>query len=309
MLAVIFFLLIVPLAAQQKKDSSLVFDDISGWMSYLTSDRLKGRVEGSVENREVTDSIAAYFKLLGLKPFKSDNFLQTFYRHPDDSTITTSNVIACLPGTEKPDEYILLSAHFDHVQIGYYNKKDKIYNGANDNASGTSVLLALARQLSMTGPHTRSILFCAFNAEEAGLIGSTHFSENINARQIVAGINLEMLGYPQFGKNTIMLTGMLKSDLYSLLKKRMPGSGIRIRRERGDLFQRSDNYPFAKNGVPAHTLMASDDREPCYHSPCDELKRMNLPNMTSLTIGIQILIDGLLNGADTPKRIDSADLQ
>lgn len=307
--AVVFLLLIAPIYAQQKKDSSLVFEDISGWMSYLTSDRLKGRVEGSVENREVTDSIAAYFKLLGLKPFKSDKFLHTFYRHPDDSTITTSNVIAWLPGTEKPEEYILLSAHFDHVQIGYYNKKDKIYNGANDNASGTTVLLALARQLVLSGPHKRSILFCAFNAEEAGLVGSNHFSDNINANQVVAGINLEMLGYPQFGKNTIMLTGMHKSDLYSLFKKRMPASGIRIRRERGDLFQRSDNYAFAKNGVPAHTLMASDDREPCYHAPCDELKRMNLPNMASLTNGIQILIDGLLNGMDTPKRISPADLQ
>lgn len=307
LIAVIFFLLAAPVAAQSTKDNSVVLEDIRNWMSYLTADRLKGRVEGSAENREVTDSIASWFRKFGLQPFASEQFLHTFYRHPDDSIISTSNVIGWLPGKEKADEYILISAHFDHVQIGFYNKKDKIYNGANDNASGTSVLLALVRQLTLAAPHQRSIIFCAFNAEEAGLIGSTDFSEKIDPAKIIAGINLEMMGYPQFGKNTLMLTGMHKSDLYRLFKSRSAEAGIRIRRERGDLFERSDNYPFAKKGVPAHTLMASDDREPCYHSPCDELKRMNLPNMASLAAGIQYLIEGLLDGTATPGRLQSSD--
>lgn len=301
--AIVCFLLVCPVQAQQKTDNSIVYKDISGWMNYLTDDRLKGRVEGSAENREVTDSIASYFQQLGLLPYKAAQLKHRFYTHPDDTAVTVSNVIGWLPGTEKPDEFILISAHFDHVQIGYYHKTDKIYNGANDNASGTSVLLAMARQLVLTGPHKRSILFCAFNAEEAGLLGSIDFAEKIDAAQIIAGINLEMLGYPQFGKKTLMLTGMNKSTLYPLLKKGLTNASIRLRRERGDLFERSDNFSFARKGIPAHTLMASDDRERCYHRPCDELQRMDLTNMELLTKGIVSAIEGLLDGSATPGRL------
>jgi Zn-dependent M28 family amino/carboxypeptidase len=289
--------------AQLAVDSNTVLKDIRGWMEYLSSDRLKGRVEGSPQNREVTDSIASYFAELGLEPYLASGLLHTFYTDDLDSSITTSNVIGVLRGSEKPDEYIVLSAHFDHVQVGFYHKTDKIYNGANDNASGTSVMLAIARQLVLTGPHKRSIVFCAFNAEEAGLIGSADFAGKINADQIIAGINLEMLGYPQYGRKAVMLTGMFNSDLYKLFRKRAEGASIRFRRERGDLFERSDNYSLAKKGIPAHTIMASDDREPCYHRPCDELKRMNLPNMAVLAQGIIHLMEGLTDGSETPTRI------
>ena len=290
-------------SAQLAVDSSTVLEDIRSWMEYLTTDRLKGRVEGSPQNQEVTRAIADYFSSLGLKPYLDSGLLHTFYRDDTDTSISTSNVIGWLPGSEKPEEFIVLSAHFDHVQVGYYNKTDKIYNGANDNASGTSVLLAIAKQLVLTGPHKRSIVFCAFNAEEAGLIGSSDFAEKINPEQIVAGINLEMLGYPQYGRQTVMLTGMYNSDLYKILRKRAEAASIRFRRERGDLFERSDNYSLAKKGIPAHTIMASDDREPCYHHPCDELKRMNIPNMVALAKGIIFMMEGLLDGSETPTRI------
>jgi hypothetical protein len=290
-------------SAQLAVDSSTVLEDIRSWMEYLTTDRLRGLVEGSPQNQEVTRAIADYFSSLGLKPYLDSGLLHTFYRDNTDASISTSNVIGWLPGSEKPEEFIVLSAHFDHVQVGYYNKTDKIYNGANDNASGTSVLLAIAKQLVLTGPHKRSIVFCAFNAEEAGLIGSSDFAEKINPEQIVAGINLEMLGYPQYGRQAVMLTGMYNSDLYKILRKRAEGASIRFRRERGDLFERSDNYSLAKKGIPAHTIMASDDREPCYHHPCDELKRMNIPNMAALAKGILYMMEGLLDGSETPTRI------
>ncbi|MCU0385434.1 MAG: M28 family peptidase [Flavihumibacter sp.] len=290
-------------SAQLAVDSITIMEDIRSWMEYLTTDRLRGRVEGSPQNQEVTRAIADYFSSLGLKPYLDSGLLHTFYRDNTDTSISTSNVIGWLPGSEKPEEFIVLSAHFDHVQVGFYNKTDKIYNGANDNASGTSVLLAIAKQLVLTGPHKRSILFCAFNAEEAGLIGSADFAEKINPAQIVAGINLEMLGYPQYGRQAVMLTGMYNSDLYKILRKRAEGASIRFRRERGDLFERSDNYSLAKKGIPAHTIMASDDRETCYHRPCDELKRMNIPNMAALTKGIIYMMEGLLDGSETPTRI------
>lgn len=299
----LFFTICTALPGIAQLPADQLKTDISGWMRYLTDDRMKGRVEGSDENREVTDSIAHYFGALGLKPFQSDQFKQTFYVNPDDSSVTVSNVIAWLPGTEKPEEFILISAHFDHVQIGFYDRNDKIYNGANDNASGTSALMAMARQLTLTGPYRRSILFCAFNAEEAGLVGSQHFAEQIDADKIVAGINLEMLGYPLFGKNTLMLTGTDRSDLHGILKKGLSRAGVRLRRERGNLFERSDNYSLAQKGIPAHTLMASDDREKCYHRPCDELERMDIDNMSSLSRAILTAINGLIEGVDTPRRI------
>lgn len=302
-IAVLVCFLSTNLYAQTISDTSLFYRDVYGWVHYLADDRLNGRAEGTAENREVTDSIARYFGQLGLQPYFNTGFLHGFADPENSADTSVSNVIAVLPGSEKPEEFILLSAHFDHVQFGYRQKKDKIYNGANDNASGTAVLLALARQLSLMGPQKRSILFCAFNAEESGLIGSIVFSKHLDARKIIAGLNFEMLGRPQFGKASFMLTGMHKSDLHRILKKNLKDEKVYMRNERGDLFERSDNYPLALKGIPAHTLMASDDREPCYHRPCDEVGRLNIDNMVVLGKAFLKGMSSLLDGTDTPQRI------
>jgi Zn-dependent M28 family amino/carboxypeptidase len=273
-------------------------------LSFLAHDSLNGRMAGTRENLIATAYIAGQFQQMGLQPFRSNSFKNTFYVDRNDSTITHSNVIAWLPGRSKPGEIIMISAHFDHVQAGRPSKGDKIYNGANDNASGTAAMLAMANYYALTRTNERSLLFCAFNAEESGLLGSFDFASTIHPDSIVAGINLEMLGVPQFGKNNIVVTGMKRSGLPDIMQKNLKGSEFRLRKERGeDLFERSDNYAFAVKGVPAHSFMASDDTEKCYHSPCDELKRMDTENMARLVEALITGISTIVSGRDTPSRI------
>ncbi|TMI73212.1 MAG: M28 family peptidase [Bacteroidetes bacterium] len=225
---------------------------------------------------------------------------------PSQYLMTEYNVVGLLPGRSKPEEVIIFSAHYDHEGV-YGAKGDSILNGANDNASGTTALLLLADYFCKRKDNERTILFCAFAAEELGLLGSKDFVEYIDPVKIIAGINIEMIGVPQYGKNKITIIGEKYSDLPRLLSRGFKNRGIVITREPSlekQLFQRSDNYYFALKGIPFHTIMSSDDDDACYHQPCDEVKRINIANMTRIINAIAAAARPLINGEATPRRTD-----
>jgi hypothetical protein len=217
------------------------------------------------------------------------------------------NIVGMLPGKSKPGEVILFSAHYDHE--GVFNrgkKKDSILNGANDNASGVTALLMLAKYFAQKNDNERTILFCAFAGEELGLLGSRDFVNGIVPASIIAGINIEMIGIPQYGKNNIFITGYNQSSLPSILKKQLLATSVRVKAgpsETKEFFKRSDNFPFAEKGIPAHSIMSSDDDDKCYHQPCDEIKRINIPHMTAVIKAIAVSVEILINGRETPTRI------
>ncbi len=217
------------------------------------------------------------------------------------------NIVGMLRGKSKPGEIILFSAHYDHEGVFKRGrKKDSIMNGANDNASGTTALLMLAKYFAQRNDNERTILFCAFAGEELGLTGSKDFVNNIPASSIVAGINLEMIGIPQYGKNNIFITGYDRSSLPAILEKQLGATTVKVETgpsEDKELFKRSDNYPFVQKGVPAHTIMSSDDDDKCYHQPCDELKRIDAGHMTTIIKAITTATRTLINGEETPTRI------
>jgi Zn-dependent M28 family amino/carboxypeptidase len=212
-----------------------------------------------------------------------------------------------IPGRSLPEEAIVFSAHYDHVDHSASNKIGEIFNGANDNASGTTAVLALAKYFSMRQDNERTLLFCLFSGEEIGLKGSRAFVNLIKPENIKAVINIEMIGmHNASGKNAFMFTGPYFSDLFKILKKNLDGEKVKAKEFTSDpnlLFQRSDNYPFAELGVPAHTIMCSDDNEPCYHQSCDDVKRMDIENMTRVIQAIAISCKTLISGVDTPTRI------
>jgi Zn-dependent M28 family amino/carboxypeptidase len=161
-----------------------------------------------------------------------------------------------LPGKSKPKEIVIFSAHYDHVGISSINKKDSIMNGANDNASGVTAVLMLAEYFARQGNNERTILFCAFAGEELGLIGSKNFRNYLIPESIVAVINIEMIGVPQYGKGIFFITCTKYSDLPALLKENMKGFNVKVKPEPNQnklLFQRSDNFSFVLKRVPAHT--------------------------------------------------------
>src|SRR5690606_22831015 len=131
------------------------------------------------------------------------------------------NVIGYLPGNRKPNEYVVFSAHYDHIGIGKPNEAgDSIFNGANDNAAGTTAIMMLADYFKAIGGNERSILFVAFTGEESGGFGSRYFSSRIKPEDVVAMFNIEMVGTEsKWGKNSAYITGFEKSDFGIILQK------------------------------------------------------------------------------------------
>ena len=215
------------------------------------------------------------------------------------------NLVGMLPGKSKPGEIIIFSAHYDHVGI-YPGGKDTIMNGANDDASGVTALLALANYFSKRNDNARTIVFCAFAGEELGLLGSGEFAAHINPEQIVAVINIEMIGVPEFGKNKVFISGAERSELPAILKKGLTTAHMQVIGEpdkKRKIFERSDNFSFVKYGIPAHSIMSSDDKDACYHKPCDEIRRIDIPTMTAIIKAIGAAALPLINGEDTPSRV------
>ncbi|MDQ3846546.1 MAG: M28 family peptidase [Bacteroidota bacterium] len=293
---------------------------LNQYLQFLASDSLKGRGNFTPELRKAAHFIAAEFGKEGLHFFPgTENFFHPFYPLRNtkekindspsvlDSTKILLNVVGVLPSNNIADEAIIFSAHYDHVgtEIG---KTDNIFNGANDNASGTAALLALAHYYALRKDNNRTLIFCAFSGEELGLLGSEEFVKYINPSSIKALINIEMIGRHKFGKKAFFVTGEYYSNLASILMKNLKGTGVRVIHEPSiekKLFMRSDNYAFALKGIPAHSVMSSDDSDECYHQPCDELKRLDVNNMAVIVQAIAIGCRSFIDGSITPKRINA----
>jgi peptidase M28-like protein len=218
------------------------------------------------------------------------------------------NVVGVLQGKTKPKELVIFSAHYDHV--GELN--GGICNGANDDASGTTALLMLAKYFAARNDNQRTILFCAFAGEELGLYGSYYLASILKPEYVSALINIEMIGKTNInGKNSFCVTGAEYSSLSQILKTNLRNNFVKpiaVCNER-NLFERSDNFPFALRGVPAHTVMCSDDGDPCYHMPCDDFKLIDIANMTTIIKAIAVASQSIIDARDTPSRINTSQMQ
>ncbi len=216
------------------------------------------------------------------------------------------NVVGILPGRSKTTEAIIFSAHYDHIDSDPSGNSFGIFHGANDNASGTTAVLELARYFSMKKDNERTIIFCLFAGEELGLLGSERFATLVSPENVKAVINIEMIGKTNAtGKEKFFVTGSKFSDLERIINKNLEGEKVQSALRKSDpanLFQRSDNYPFYQKGIIAHTIMCSDDNDPCYHQTCDTSKEIDFTNMTSIIKAIAKACRTLISGEDTPKR-------
>ncbi|HET7003584.1 MAG TPA: M28 family peptidase, partial [Puia sp.] len=199
-----------------------------------------------------------------------------------------TNLIGMIPGISKPDEYVIFSAHYDHLGIGKPDAAgDSIYNGANDDASGTAAVIALAGYFRKLHNNERTLIFAAFTAEEIGEFGSAYFSGKFNPEKVVAMLNIEMIGTEsKWGKNSAYISGYDRSDLGSILQKNLGNTPFKFYPDpypEQQLFLRSDNASLAKKGVPAHSISTSKmDVEKYYHQPGDEIGTLDLANMTEI---------------------------
>jgi hypothetical protein len=221
-----------------------------------------------------------------------------------------SNVVGVLPGKTKKDEYVIFSAHYDHLGIGKPDAKgDSIYNGANDDAAGTTAVIMLANYFSKLKNNERTLIFVAFTAEEIGGFGSKYFSKQIEPEKAIAMFNIEMIGTEsKWGKNSAYITGYEKSNFGKILQKNLEGSSFHFEPDpypNQNLFYRSDNATLAALGVPAHTISTSKmDNEPNYHKQSDEIETLDMNNMAEIIKAIAISSKTIVNGKDTPTRVE-----
>lgn len=224
-----------------------------------------------------------------------------------------SNVVGKISG-KRSNEVVLFSGHYDHLGIRG-TEGDTIYNGANDDASGTTAVIALAKYFKDMGTKPeRTIMFAAFTAEEGGGYGSTYFSQQLNPDEIVAMFNIEMIGKPAVsGPNTAWITGFERSSFGELLQKAVEGTEYEFYADPypdQNLFYRSDNATLARLGVPAHSISTTPiDVDKDYHQASDEVSTLDLAHMTNTIKAIAAAAGRMISGEDTPTRVDKASVR
>lgn len=218
------------------------------------------------------------------------------------------NIVGVLPGKTKPNEYVIFSGHYDHLGILSAIKGDSIANGADDDASGTTAVITLAKYYKKLNNNARTLIFVAFTAEEKGEYGSQHFAQTIEPDKVVAMFNIEMIGKPsKWGQNSAFITGYERSDFGKILQKNLAGTSFKFYPDpypAQDLFYRSDNASLARVGVPAHTISTDQiDTDKLYHTVGDEVSTLDMANITSTIRAIALSSRSIVNGTDTPTRV------
>jgi hypothetical protein len=231
-----------------------------------------------------------------------------------------NNVVGVLPGKSKPDEYVIFSGHYDHLGVGSpeegmpHKATDSIYNGANDDAAGTTAVIMLANYFKKLNNNERTIIFTTFVAEELGGYGAKYFSKQMVPAKVIAMFNLEMIGTEsKWGKNSAYITGYEKTNMGEILQKNLEGTAFKFYPDpypEQQLFYRSDNATLAKLGVPAHTISTSKmDSEPNYHTADDEIETLDIDNMTEIIKAIALSSSSIISGKDAPTRVDATQLR
>lgn len=230
-----------------------------------------------------------------------------------------ANVVGVLPGKSKKNEYVIFSGHYDHLGIMAKDRNgnllpDSIFNGANDDAAGTTAMMVLAQYFKAIHNNERTLIFVAFTAEEVGGYGATYFSRQFNPQQVMAMFNIEMIGSEsKWGKNSAFITGYEKTDMGKILQANLEGTDFRFYPDpypEQQLFYRSDNATLARLGVPAHTISTTKiDVDPYYHKASDEFSTIDIDNMTRIIRAIAVSSRGIVSGKETPTRVNTADLR
>ncbi|HNP08202.1 MAG TPA: M20/M25/M40 family metallo-hydrolase [Cyclobacteriaceae bacterium] len=225
--------------------------------------------------------------------------------------ITMANIVGILPGRSKPDESVIFSAHYDHIGIQKPVAGDSIANGADDDASGTTAIISLAKYFSKIKTNERSLIFVAFTAEEIGGFGSKYFSQQLDPEKIIAMFNIEMIGKPsKWGQNAAFITGFGRSTFGEILQENLKGTEFQIHPDpypEQNLFYRSDNATLARLGVPAHSISTDQiPTDPYYHTVDDEVSTLDMANITAAIRGIALSSKTIVEGVDTPSRVDKS---
>jgi leucyl aminopeptidase len=294
----------INLEATPLKSALKGFSDVSAVaksMEFLASDALKGRDAGSEGIDAAADFIAKRFAAQGIEPY-----FETYRDTLGNFSEATFNVVGVLEGSDPllKNEYILVGAHYDHIGLITPENDDAIANGANDNASGTTTVLEMARYFGKVRTNKRSIIFALFSAEEKGLLGSKHLAKKIKADSLdlYVMLNFEMVGVPMVGKDHLVyLTGYELSNMVAISNGYANEKvvGFLPKAKEFSLFKRSDNYAFhTAFNVPSQTFSTFDFTNfDHYHKVGDENEKMDYEHMVLVINKMIPVVEGIANAA------------
>lgn len=291
---------------QEQALAAISADSLRGHLSFLASDLLEGRKDGSTGEAIAAEYIAAQFRRAGLKPAGDDGYFQNVGKpdaaaKPGEKKVVLRNVIGLLPGSDPKlsDRYILLTAHYDGV--GRRTGAEEGWNAANDDGSGTASVIEIAAALASLKERPRSsLVFMTFFGEEAGGLGSGYYAQHpvFPIDKTIGDINIEQVGRTDSTEGDqsrrASLTGFDYSDLGDIFRRAGELTGVTVYKHPKNsdpFFSASDNAVLARLGIPAHTLcvafMFAD-----YHGAGDTWQKINFDNMalTDRLIGTALLI-------------------
>lgn len=246
---------------------------------FLASDSLQGRDAGTIYADKAARYIVQQFEEIGVEPYYKEGFYQPFEKY---GTTTFKNIVGVIPGNDPvlKDEYIIIGAHYDHLGV----KNDKIYNGADDNASGTATIIEMARILKARQSQLkRSVIVVAFDAEEDGLWGSNYLSEQLDLSKIKLMMSVDMVGWLHEGKTLRLHGAATVKDGKKVLQEeaKKMHMDVTIHDFETSVFGATDTQGFAKKGVP--TLYVTTGLKSPYHKPEDDAELIDYQGMDRIT--------------------------
>ena len=312
-----------PAQAQAELLSSISADEMRGHLSFLASDALEGRGTPSRGLDIAAEYIASQFRAAGLEPLGDDGYFQTAdwreiapkreqAKYADaPEPLLVRNVVGVLRGSDPAlsKTYVMVTAHYDHIGI-HGDGPDKIFNGANDDGSGTVSVIELARAFAAQKVRPkRSIIFMTVFGEEHGLVGSRYYGAHplVPVADTVADINLEQVGRTDDSEGSQVraaaITGADYSEVGDVLRRAGELTGTRIFKHPANsdrYFARSDNQALADLGVPAHTLSVAYEY-PDYHGPADTWDKVDYDNMAAIDRTVALAILMIANDPQAPR--------
>ena len=335
MKALLFLILPITLLAQNldlsedslklKYANSITVDDLKEYLYVLASDSMKGRETGTLGQRNAANFIVNFFKEIGIPPYKYNTYLQKFKvrnvrrygkwkKKPNKKYINGENIIGYIEGTDLKDELLVITAHYDHLGT----KEDSlIYNGADDNGSGTSSIMEIAQAFMLAkkegnGPR-RSVLIMPVSGEEKGLLGSKYYADNpiYPLENTIANLNVDMIGrIDDYHDNPdyVYLIGSdrLSTELHQIsedVNKQYINLELDYKFNEEDdpnrYYYRSDHYNFAKNNIPV--IFYFNGVHADYHKTSDTVDKIHFGKIQKISRYIFLTAWELANRNERPK--------
>ena len=284
--------------AQTNQSYQIKEENIIETLKYLTSDELEGRDSGSKGIELAANYLENQFIEFGIK-----TYFKTYKDTLSNFEPAAYNVVGLIEGNDPKlkNEFVIIGAHYDHIGRIAVVDGDDIANGANDNASGTTMVSEVAKYFAKTKSNKRSILVVYFSAEEKGLLGAYSLAEKLKKENfnLYLMLNFEMLGVPMDKDYEVFITGFKKSNM-AIKMNEYAGSnfvGYLPQEFQYRLFNASDNYPiYEKFNVPSQTICTFDfDNFKYYHHVKDEFELMDTKHMTELSNKLLPIVTKMVN--------------